>query len=274
MQAVTLDLDGQRLLEEGRAAHGADAARAGGLVRGLVQAEDGLAVVAQVEGHVEAGQGQALDDFLQVVELGLLGAQELAPRRGVEEQVADLDAGAHRVRRRLHPRLHVAALGLHLPGLLGVGGARGHGQPRHRADRGQGLAAEAQAHHRLEVFQLADLAGGVARQGQRKVVGGDAAAVVAHPQQLDAALLHLDVDAPGAGVQAVLQQFLDHRGRALDHLAGGDLVGQPRAEQLDAACFVHCCAAREVAGMFSTWPMRTLSVFRLLVLRRVAMLTS
>ncbi|MCY1259446.1 hypothetical protein D9M68_187560 [compost metagenome] len=114
----------------------------------------------------------------------------------------------------------------------------------------------------------------MARQGQRQVVGGNAAAIVAHPQQLHAALLHFDVDAPGTGIQAVFQQFLDHRGRPLDHFAGGDLVGQPRAEQLDTLRFAHCWDASAVPGIFSTWPIRTLSLFRLLALRSAAMLTS
>ncbi|MCY1360658.1 hypothetical protein D9M69_472930 [compost metagenome] len=252
MQAVALDLDRQRLLEECRAAHRRHPPRLAGGVAGLVQGQHALAVVAQVEGHVEARQGQALDHFLQVVELGLLGAQELAPRRGVEEQVAHFHRSAHRMGRRLHARLHVAALGLHLPGLLGGFGARGQGQPRHRTDRRQRFAAEAHAHHPLEVVEVADLAGGVALQSQRQVIGGDAGAIVAHLEQLDAALLDIHLDAPRAGVQAVLQQFLGHRGRALDHLAGGDLVGQPRTEQLDAGGVAHGWAARVVAGICRT----------------------
>ncbi|MNP27114.1 hypothetical protein D3C76_1200030 [compost metagenome] len=66
-------------------------------------------------------------------------------------------------------------------------------------------------------------------QGQRQVVGGDPAAIVAHAQQLDPTLLDFDIDAPGTGVEAVLQQLLGHRSRALDHLPGGNLVSQPRA---------------------------------------------
>ncbi|MNP27115.1 hypothetical protein D3C76_1200040 [compost metagenome] len=79
--------------------------------------------MAQVEADIEAGQGQAADDFLQVVEFGLLGLEELAPRRGVEEQVAHLDRCTDRVRGRLHARGHVAAFGLDLPGLAGTGRA-------------------------------------------------------------------------------------------------------------------------------------------------------
>ncbi|MNO78533.1 hypothetical protein D3C76_696780 [compost metagenome] len=239
---------------------------------GLVQAEDALAVVAQVEADIEARQRQAPDHFLQVIEFGFLGLEELASGRGIEEQVAHFHRGTHRVRRRLHPRGHVAAFGFHLPGLGSAGGTRGQGQARHRADRGQGLTTEAQAQYPFQVFQLADLAGGVTGQGQRQVVGRNAAAIVTHPQQLDAALLHFHVDTPGAGVQAVLQQFLGDRSWPLDNLAGGNLVGQPRAEQLDARTATHC-EANVVAGISRRWPTFSSSVLRLLVLRRLVTLT-
>ena len=203
-----------------------------------MQAENGLAVVAQVESHVEAGQRQALDDFLKVIEFGLFGLEEFAPRRGVEEQVAHFHRRTDGMCRRLDPRRHVATLGFYLPGLLGAAGAGRQGQARHGADGGQGLTAKAQTHHPLKVFQVANLAGGVTREGQRQIIRGNAAAVVTHAQQLDAALLHIDIDAFGTGVDAVLQQFLDHRCRALDHLARRNLVGKARAQQLDAGSAV------------------------------------
>jgi len=155
--------------------------------------------------------------------------------------------------RRLHARRHVPAFGFDLPGLISVFGAGCQGQARHGADRRECLTAKAKAHDLLEVFQIADLAGGVSRQGQRQVIGRNAAAIVAHPQQLDAALLHIDIDTPGAGVEAVFQQFLDHRSRALNHLTGGNLVRQSRAEQLDTSRIgqhlVHSLAASSVPGM-------------------------
>ena len=88
-----------------------------------MQRQHDLAVVAQMEGHVETRQRQALDDFLKVIEFGLLGAQKLASRRRIEEQIAHLHRGAHWMRRGLHPRFHFTPLGLHLPGLAGIGGA-------------------------------------------------------------------------------------------------------------------------------------------------------
>ena len=53
------------------------------------------------------------------------------------------------------------------------------------------------------------LAGGVAGERQRQVVGVDAAAVVDDADQFGAALLEVDVDAGGPGIDGVLEQLLD-----------------------------------------------------------------
>jgi len=49
------------------------------------------------------------------------------------------------------------------------------------------------------------------------------------------ARFHADLDAGRARVERVLQHLLDHGGRALHHLAGGDLVGNGFGEDVDAA---------------------------------------
>ena len=250
MQTISLDLDRQRLLEKRRATHRRDPSRTTQIIGSLMQRQHTLAVVAQMKSHVEARQGQTADHFLQMLELGLFSFEKLAPRRRVEEQVAHLNRGTYRMGSRLHARRHVAPFGLYLPGLIGLGGARSQGQASNRTDRGQGLATEAQAKHLLQVFQLANFAGGMSRQSQRQIICGDAAAVVTHAQQLGAALLDVHFDAPGAGVQTVFQQLLDHRGGPLNHLAGGDLVGQARAQQLNTHGFAHGCAANAVVGIF------------------------
>ena len=63
------------------------------------------------------------------------------------------------------------------------------------ADRRQGLAAKAERADAEQVVGVAQLAGGVAGEGERQVVGVDAAAVVDDADQLGAALLDVDVDA-------------------------------------------------------------------------------
>src|SRR3546814_20024380 len=49
-----------------------------------------------------------------------------------------------------------------------------------------------------------------------------------------AAFLQVDVDPVRAGVERVLDQFLDHRSRPLDDFAGGDLVDEGVGKLLDA----------------------------------------
>ena len=49
-----------------------------------------------------------------------------------------------------------------------------------------------------------------------------------------AAELNRDGDAPGVGVQCVLEQLLDDRRRAFDNFAGSDLIGEIRREAVDA----------------------------------------
>ena len=100
------------------------------------------------------------------------------------------------------------------------------GELRHRRHAGQRLAAKAHAGDLLQIIQRGDLAGGVAHQRQRQIIPGDALAVVAHAQQLDAAAFQLHRDVRRTGVQAVFQQFFQGCSGTLDHLSGGDLIDE------------------------------------------------
>ena len=59
---------------------------------------------------------------------------------------------------------------------------------------------------------------------QRQIGMGHAAAVVGDADPPPAAAIGEDVDPAGAGVDGVLDQFLDHARRPFHHLAGGDAV--------------------------------------------------
>ena len=72
-----------------------------------------------------------------------------------------------------------------------------------------------------------------------RVLGRHPAAVVADEQALDAAAVDLDLDPRGAGVERVLDELLDDRGRPLDDLAGGDPVDHLSGEAANSAA----CAA-------------------------------
>ena len=127
------------------------------------QAEDRPAVVPEIEGDIKARECETFDHLFEVTEFGFFRTQELAARRGIEEQITHLYRGPARVRGGLQSRLHIATFSLHLPGLIGSGGTGGKRQPGYRADRGQRFTTKAQRSHPLQVIQVAYLAGGVAR---------------------------------------------------------------------------------------------------------------
>ena len=98
----------------------------------------------------------------------------------------------------------------------------------------EGSASPRKPKERMRVRSRAvDLRGRVPLERQRQLVRRDAVAVVLDPDQPLAAVGEGDLDAPGAGVERVLDQLLDRRGRPLDHLARGDPVRRRRVELPD-----------------------------------------
>ena len=73
----------------------------------------------------------------------------------------------------------------------------------------------------------------MAEEGGGGLVGGDAAAVVTDPDEGHAAVLNFHCDSGGSGINGVFHEFLDHRGRAFHHFAGGDEVGHMGGELSD-----------------------------------------
>ena len=86
-----------------------------------------------------------------------------------------------------------------------------------------------------EVVGAANLARRMPLDGQPRVLRLHPFAVVFDANQLLAAELDGDGDAPRAGIDGVLDQLLDDRGGPLDDLAGGDLVGKVEREAVDAS---------------------------------------
>ncbi len=152
--------------------------------------------------------------------LGPLALHEFQSRGGGEEEVAHLDDRAAIAGRRPHRRCDTA-LDRDLRAIARFHG-RTDGEPGDRTDRRQCFAAKAE---RADVENvIAELAGAVARDGERQFVGGHAASIVDHPQQRQSAAGRRDLDARRAGVDGILDQFLDHGGRPLHDFAGGDSV--------------------------------------------------
>ena len=109
---------------------------------------------------------------------------------------------------------------------------RRDGEMRHRADRGQSLAAEPE---RADVEQIVvgQFGGGMALDRERQIVARHAAAVVAHADQPASPAVGDDLDTRGAGIERVLHELLDHARRTLHHLARRDAVDDAFGELAD-----------------------------------------
>ena len=102
-------------------------------------------------------------------------------------------------------------------------------EPRHRGDRGQRLAAEAEGRDRGQVA-VGNFRRRVPLDAQSEIRFVHAAPVVDDADQPSPAGLDRDLDRLRPGVERVLDQFLDRRRRPLDHLARGDAVDDKRIE--------------------------------------------
>ena len=179
-------------------------------------------------------QCQSFHHLCAVAVFGAFALEELAARRRVEVEVGHADRGAGIAGRRPERTQH-AVFGADFAGMRGVCRAAGQCQARHGRNAGQPFSAKPERGDGFELIQRVDLAGGVAVQCQRQIVRQHAATVVCHPDQADAATGQFDLDGPGAGIQAVFQQFFQGRGRPFDHFTGSNLVDQVVRQALDSA---------------------------------------
>ena len=188
-----------------------------------VELEGGGAV--EREGDRRIGHGKAPRHVGHGLRLGAVALEELEPRRRRREEIARLDGRARRPRRGLerafHPGVEADAMAARRAGAW----ARHDVEAGHRADRGQGLATEAERRDGAEIAG-GELRGGVPLDREVEILGPHADAVVDDADQAAPARLHRDGDRAGTGVERILDQLLDDRGGALDHLARGDAIDE------------------------------------------------
>jgi len=206
--------------------------RALGWLVGGREVEQLAAVRAQFERHVGMGQRDRLDRLGHARRLGCIALEELAPRGHIAEERAHLDHGAGARGRRARA-LERAGLDLDLGTRIAPARARDHAKAGYARDRCQRLAAEAEGVDRREILAGGDLARGVRRHRKGKLLGGYARSIVGHAHEVGAAALDLNEDAPRAGVDRILDEFLDHARWSLDDLARGDLVDELGGQHAD-----------------------------------------
>ena len=62
----------------------------------------------------------------------------------------------------------------------------------------------------------------------------NASTIVAHPYQMDSAVLYGNIDLRGSTIETVLEQLFGDGCRTFDHLAGGDLIRDVREQNPNA----------------------------------------
>src|SRR5207248_9123207 len=125
------------------------------------------------------------------VPFAAVALEKLEPRRRGVEEIAHLDPGAGTERGGLHRRF-LAAIDGDRPGIGLARVARRDGEARHRADRGERLAAEAERADIIEVV-VRELRGGVALDREREIAARHAAAVVGDANEAPTAAIGHDL---------------------------------------------------------------------------------
>jgi hypothetical protein len=190
----------------------------------VLQPENAPLAVIESEADVGPRHRQAPDHIEAGGILAARRAQELAARRDLGEQVLDPNPRSRRQRGgpfgRERPVIDHAR-----PALLRAPHAALERQPRDAGDRRQRLAAKAQRGDLLDRL-VRQLGRRMPLERERDFLGGHAASVVGHFDPCESAIFDLDRDPRRAGVDCVLDQFLERGGRPLDHFARGNTVDQ------------------------------------------------
>ena len=203
-------------------------------VLGCSQNERAPSVMHKLERHLRTGQRHLTNHALDMAELRAFGTHELAPRRRIEKEIMDIDTGARRMRRRARPLDPPETVADHLMRMPAIGRPGYQAKTGDRRDARQRLASKTETLDALQILQAANLAGGMTLQRQRQIPRIETNAIVGHPNPLQPGALYIDTNTPGARVEAVLHQLLDHGGRTSDNLAGCDLIDQLRRKSGDA----------------------------------------
>jgi hypothetical protein len=197
------------------------------------QVEHQLAISRQGEGGAWVSNGVKAKLLLDMGILGSFRAQEFTAGRQIVEQVAHLNDGAGGAAAITHmDKFATVHFNLGAGERLSLLG--GKSKAGDAGDARQGLAAKAEGVDGSEVLFAADLACGVAFQAEHGVLTIHARAVIDDFDGGGTAALDMDFDVKRSGIEAVLNQFSNHRGRAFHDFSCRHLTGQSVWKNADA----------------------------------------
>src|SRR5205823_3488191 len=157
---------------------------------------------------------------------GFFGPKELAARRQIEKELPDFNRGSGPPAGGFDfENFFGGDHNLRTFGGFGFALAAGQGETADTGNTGQSFAAKAHGSDGGQILGALNFAGGMTLEAEESVIAAHADAIIGNANEAAATGLDFDRDAPGAGIEGVLDQFFDDAGGPLDHLARRDLVG-------------------------------------------------
>ena len=196
------------------------------------QVEQFRVVAVQTEDDVGIDQYDALKCRQDVVELCIVGLEELTSGRHVEEKILHHEVGTFGTGTRFLSRHLTTGDGQMRTDVLSPL-PRLQFHLRYGSDRRQSLATESHGMEVEKIISLTNLGRSMALKGQTRIGLGHTFTIVDDLDGRTSGIDYGDVDVLGTGVDSVLDEFLDDRGGALDDLAGRNLVGYGVWKKLD-----------------------------------------
>ena len=194
-------------------------------LQGLGRSEhiDVLAVVGKGEACVGTGKGDSCEFRDYVLELHIVGLEELSSCRHIVEQVADAEVSSSRGRGLLCRKvLRICKINLAADLILLAPGLEG--DLSHRRYRRQSLTSESEGQDVLEVFRRMELGSGMTLEAEHRLVRRHSAAVVDDLDQGTAGILDDHGHLVCTRIHGILHQLLHHGRRSLHDLSRGDHV--------------------------------------------------
>jgi hypothetical protein len=161
--------------------------------------------------------------LLDMTQFHYIGSQEFTAGGQALEQPSYPDGGS-RIGRCLDHILQFTVVYLHSEGNFQISVSGKQTEVRYSGYRRQSFSSEAQRTNVDDVVNIANLAGGVAFEGQHGVIRFHAHTVVDHLDEVFPPILHYYRDGIRSGIDTVFHQLFYYRSRAFYHFARSDFI--------------------------------------------------
>ena len=191
-----------------------------------------LAVLDAADGDIGAAQSALHGGLHAGGALGAVALQELQTGGGIEKQVTNNHGRALGAARFIH-FLNIPRSKGHADAMPRSCFTGGHFDAGHRRHRSQRFTAEPEGADAFQTPLILQLTGGMAQEGNARILGAHALAVIGDADIGGTAVADLHGNGTGTCVKGVFHQLLDHRRGSVHHLTRGDQVSHMGGQYID-----------------------------------------